>query len=204
MRVDDRRVDPRRVGADKGERSLHQLLRTDGAKAPVEEGLREPRNRERGHRTEHQRLRASDVRAWDRGIDEHQRRRRTGVRRGFDDRDVPAHRVAHQHHRLADHVLDEVMDQRGVRADRRGASGEGRLAEAGEVDGQRAMCVRYSGPDRHPVESVAAEAMDHEDGSTGAAEVDVMNRPVDIGDPMPQCVKDPTPGFPMPIASRSR
>src|SRR5438093_1574873 len=118
-------------------------------------------------------------------------KRGSGMRKpnDLDDRDVSAHRVAHQHHRFADHAIDEVVDERDVGADRGGASEEWRLAESREVDGQRAARLRDRWTHSHPVERVSAETVDHEHRPARAAEVDVMHWSADIRDSMPHCVK---------------
>src|SRR5439155_25513848 len=124
-----------------------------------------------------------------RGATHYHRRHRAGVWGGLDDRDVSAHRVAHQHHRFADHALDEVVDEGGVGADGGGVSEEWRLAESREVDGQRAARLRNRWTHSHPVERVSAETVDHEHRPARAAEVDVMHRPAYLRDSMPHCVK---------------
>src|SRR5258708_15127770 len=83
---------------------------------------------------------------------------------------------------------------------------EGRLAKPGEVDGDGVVVLGQRGADRHPVQGIAAQAVDHEQRFALATEVDVVDRAVEVGDPMAHCV-NPTMRESKsrpPIASGSR
>ena len=68
-------------------------------------------------------------------------------------------------------------DERGVRADRGRPPEEGRLAEACQVDRQRAVQLRELGPDGHPVDRAATKAVNHrEPAGLIAAEVEIVDQ----------------------------
>ena len=167
---------------------------------PVEQRLRKARHRQCRHRAKHHRLGPPDVDAWNRWIDKHKRVDPVRVGRGFEDRDVSPHRVAHEAHRARDDLLDEVMDESRVGADRGRASEQRGLSETGEIDGERVVRPRDLWCDGHPVQGVAGQAVNHEQGWARAAEVYVVNGPMDVCDLMPQCVMNPTPGIQRPGA----
>src|SRR6266508_7049609 len=77
---DDRGLDARWIRAHERERLLDKILGVERAESAVEQRLRQPRYRERGHRAEHQRLGPRDMLAGNRRVDEHHRRQRIGMR----------------------------------------------------------------------------------------------------------------------------
>ena len=92
------------------------------------------------------------------------------------------------------------MDESRVGADRGRASEQRGLSETGEIDGERVVRPRDLWCDGHPVQGVAGQAVNHEQGWARTAEVYVVNRPIDVCDLMPQCVMNPTPGIQRPGA----
>src|SRR6202011_4250584 len=113
---------------------------------------------------------------------------------GLEDRDVAAHRVAHQDDGFTDDLLYELIDKRGVGADRRGPMEERRLSKAGEVDRKGVVALCQLRSDGHPVQRIAAQSVDHEERFALPSEVDVVDRPVEVGDFMSQCVNPTMPG----------
>ena len=122
------------------------------------------------------------------------------MRRGLEDGYVSTHRVADQHHGLAGHLFDELVDQARVRPDGGRASEERGLSKPCEVDSEGVVVLGDLWSNSHPVQGAPAEAVDHDDRSSGAAEVYVVNRAVEVCDFMPHCVMNATPGSPRPDA----
>src|SRR5947199_3943756 len=127
---DDAWIDTRRVGAHKRQRLPRQPLRSELSKAAAEQGLGEARDRQRRHRAEHHGLGPVDMKTWYGRIDEDHGSDPARMLGRLQDRDVPAHGITHEDHRLADDLVDELMHEGRVGAHSGRASEERRLAEA--------------------------------------------------------------------------
>ena len=114
-------------------------------------------------------------------------------RRGDAVVEVERHRAPHEPHVLG--------------PDRGRASKERCLPEAGKIKSNGVVMLGKGLADRHPVQGVAAQPVDHQQRRISlSAEVEVVDRTIDVDDPMPQCVNSTVgnEGSTPPFDSRSR
>jgi len=125
------------------------------------------------------------ARTGDGGVEEHEAVDRLRGPRGLQDRDHPAHRVAHEDHRRAGHLAQEAVEDLDVVVHRRPAVTGLAAAEAGQVEREDAGVRAQQGREEVPVQVRAAQTVHehHRRRLLGSAEVDVVDRATEIDRP---------------------